>query len=260
MQQKGLIRSSAGAPTTTDSMENGDHPPNPCLGHITEPPFFAVPVGLGANGTRGGLAVDAYSRVLDNGGNPVAGLFAVGEQRPPMGPGYAGSGASLGPALTAAANTFPRAKPPPHKPAPPPSRPSQELHPLLTVTPSTRRRPPRGHFHQYNPPPQATHHCCRLLWACCRMVRVRCLRIPGDDFGKLSFPNSNPVTSVLSALAVFGVAFLARPVGAIIFGHLGDRFGRRVTLSTTILMMGAATACIRASSHLFKYRSGRPRF
>lgn len=62
--------------------------------------------------------------------------------------------------------------------------------------------------------------------------------------GTLFFPNSNPVTSVLSALAVFGVAFLARPVGAIIFGHLGDRFGRRVTLSTTILMMGAATACI----------------
>lgn len=84
---------------------NGDpeHQPNPCLGPIIEAPFFAVPVGLGANGTKGGLAVDAYSRVLDNGGNPIAGLFAVGESAAAlMGPGYAGAGASLGPALTAA--------------------------------------------------------------------------------------------------------------------------------------------------------------
>ncbi|YCH09227.1 FAD-dependent oxidoreductase [Arthrobacter sp. alpha11c] len=84
---------------------NGDetHKPNPCLGPIAQPPFFAVPVVLGANGTKGGLATDHLSRVLDHDGVPVEGLFAVGENAAAlMGPGYAGSGASLGPALTAA--------------------------------------------------------------------------------------------------------------------------------------------------------------
>jgi MHS family proline/betaine transporter-like MFS transporter len=62
--------------------------------------------------------------------------------------------------------------------------------------------------------------------------------------GKLFFPSSDPTTSILSALAVFGVAFLARPVGAVIFGSLGDRLGRRAVLSTTILLMGGATTAI----------------
>ena len=62
--------------------------------------------------------------------------------------------------------------------------------------------------------------------------------------GKIFFPSSDPTTSVLSALAVFGVAFLARPVGAALFGHLGDKLGRRTILSATILLMGGATACI----------------
>ena len=84
---------------------NGDetHQPNPCLGPISRPPYFAVPVVLGANGTKGGLVTDYVSRVLDHDGVPVEGLFAVGESAAAlMGPGYAGSGASLGPALTAA--------------------------------------------------------------------------------------------------------------------------------------------------------------
>jgi hypothetical protein len=84
---------------------NGDeaHRPNPCLGTITQPPFFAMPIALGANGTKGGLVTDEFSRVLDYGNEPVPGLFAVGESAAAlMGPGYAGSGASLGPALTAA--------------------------------------------------------------------------------------------------------------------------------------------------------------
>jgi MHS family proline/betaine transporter-like MFS transporter len=62
--------------------------------------------------------------------------------------------------------------------------------------------------------------------------------------GGLFFPSSNPATSVLSALAVFGVAFLARPIGAILFGSLGDRVGRRIILATTILLMGGATTAI----------------
>jgi MHS family proline/betaine transporter-like MFS transporter len=62
--------------------------------------------------------------------------------------------------------------------------------------------------------------------------------------GKLFFPSSNPTTSLLSALAVFGVAFFARPFGAVLFGHLGDKLGRRTILSITILLMGGATAVI----------------
>jgi succinate dehydrogenase/fumarate reductase flavoprotein subunit len=84
---------------------NGDaeHRPNPCLAPLTEPPFFAVPIRIGANGTKGGLAVDSRSRVLGLDGEPIEGLFAVGEAAAAlMGPGYAGSGASLGPALTEA--------------------------------------------------------------------------------------------------------------------------------------------------------------
>lgn len=84
---------------------NGDeaHQPNPCLGPITEPPYFAVPITLGVNGTKGGLVTDEFSRVLDHSDEPIRGLFAIGESAAAlMGPGYAGSGASLGPALTSA--------------------------------------------------------------------------------------------------------------------------------------------------------------
>jgi MFS transporter, MHS family, proline/betaine transporter len=62
--------------------------------------------------------------------------------------------------------------------------------------------------------------------------------------GKLFFPSTDPTVSVLSALAVFGVAFVARPFGAVMFGHLGDKLGRRTVLAATILLMGGATALI----------------
>ncbi|WP_461163140.1 FAD-dependent oxidoreductase [Arthrobacter sp. R4-81] len=94
---------------------NGDqaHQPNPCLGPITEPPFFAVPITLGANGTKGGLVTDEFSRVLDHRGEPIRGLFAAGESAAAlMGPGYAGSGASLGPALTSAFTLAVKLSPP----------------------------------------------------------------------------------------------------------------------------------------------------
>jgi 3-oxosteroid 1-dehydrogenase len=84
---------------------NGDsrHAPNPCLGTIAEAPFHALPIHLGLNGTKGGLATDACAAVLDAQGRPVRGLFAVGENAAAlMGPGYAGAGASLGPAMVAA--------------------------------------------------------------------------------------------------------------------------------------------------------------
>jgi len=62
--------------------------------------------------------------------------------------------------------------------------------------------------------------------------------------GPLFFPSDNPVTSTLMALATFGVAFLARPLGGIIFGHVGDRLGRKKSLVLTLLLMGVATFAI----------------
>jgi metabolite-proton symporter len=62
--------------------------------------------------------------------------------------------------------------------------------------------------------------------------------------GSLFFPSSNPVTSTLLSLATFGVAFAARPLGGIVFGHLGDRLGRKRSLVVTLLMMGGATFVI----------------
>jgi MFS transporter, MHS family, proline/betaine transporter len=58
------------------------------------------------------------------------------------------------------------------------------------------------------------------------------------------FPEADPVSGLLAAFAVFGVAFLARPAGALVFAHQGDRLGRRRALSATILLMAVATAGI----------------
>jgi metabolite-proton symporter len=63
-------------------------------------------------------------------------------------------------------------------------------------------------------------------------------------FPKLFFPQADALTSTLLSLASYGVAFVARPVGAAIFGHFGDRIGRKYILMVTLLMMGIATFCI----------------
>ncbi|SEG88039.1 Na+/melibiose symporter [Nonomuraea solani] len=60
-------------------------------------------------------------------------------------------------------------------------------------------------------------------------------------FGKIFFPTSAPETSTLLALATFGVGYLARPVGALVLGHIGDRFGRKKVLVSTLVMMGVST-------------------
>ncbi len=62
--------------------------------------------------------------------------------------------------------------------------------------------------------------------------------------GPLFFEPLGPVGANLAALATIGVAFVIRPIGAIVFGHLGDRVGRRTTLIVTITLMGVATALI----------------
>jgi MFS family permease len=63
-------------------------------------------------------------------------------------------------------------------------------------------------------------------------------------FGKLFFPKSDPLVGVLEAFAVFFVGFLGRPIGAAIFGHWGDRIGRKATLIATLLVTGLATVAV----------------
>ncbi|WP_193101671.1 MFS transporter [Brevibacterium aurantiacum] len=62
--------------------------------------------------------------------------------------------------------------------------------------------------------------------------------------GQVFFPSHNHTASLLGAFSTFFVAFAARPVGAILFGHLGDRFGRKKILITTLMLMGASTVSI----------------
>lgn len=63
-------------------------------------------------------------------------------------------------------------------------------------------------------------------------------------FGKLFFPSDDPVTSQLLALASFALAFLIRPIGGIVFAHIGDRVGRKKTLVMTLSIMGLSTVLI----------------
>ncbi|NUR93104.1 MAG: MHS family MFS transporter [Nonomuraea sp.] len=63
-------------------------------------------------------------------------------------------------------------------------------------------------------------------------------------FSKLFFPEVNPTAGVMASFATFWVGFLARPLGGVIFGHLGDRIGRKGTLVATLLLMGTATTLV----------------
>jgi MFS family permease len=65
--------------------------------------------------------------------------------------------------------------------------------------------------------------------------------VTGLVFAKLYFPNSDPLVGTLNAFAVYAVGFIARPIGAAIFGHYGDRIGRKATLIATLMLMGIAT-------------------
>ena len=63
-------------------------------------------------------------------------------------------------------------------------------------------------------------------------------------FPKLFFPAADPATATLASLATFGIAFLARPIGSALFGHFGDRIGRKTTLVMALAMMGISTVSI----------------
>src|SRR6478672_6104223 len=63
-------------------------------------------------------------------------------------------------------------------------------------------------------------------------------------FPRLFFPASDPASATLASLATFAIAFLARPIGSALFGHFGDRIGRKTTLVAALLTMGISTVAI----------------
>ncbi len=65
--------------------------------------------------------------------------------------------------------------------------------------------------------------------------------VTGLVFARLYFPHADPLVASLEAFSVYAVGFLARPIGAAIFGHYGDRLGRKAALIATLLLMGTAT-------------------
>jgi MFS family permease len=68
--------------------------------------------------------------------------------------------------------------------------------------------------------------------------------VTGLVFGKIFFPTSDPLVGLLQAFAVYAVGFIARPIGAVIFGHYGDRIGRKASLIATLLITGLATFAV----------------
>lgn len=63
-------------------------------------------------------------------------------------------------------------------------------------------------------------------------------------FGKVFFPTADPFISTMASFGTFAAGFLARPLGGVIFGHLGDRVGRKKALMATLVIMGLATVGI----------------
>ena len=78
-------------------------------------------------------------------------------------------------------------------------------------------------------------------------------------FGPLFFPASSPSAQLLAAYASFGIAFIARPLGASVFGHFGDRIGRKSTLVASLLLMGGSTHGDRLPADLRRRRAGSRR-
>ena len=68
--------------------------------------------------------------------------------------------------------------------------------------------------------------------------------VAGLVFAKEFFPKSDPLVGTLAAFATYAVGFIARPIGAMIFGHYGDRIGRKAALVATLLLMGIATVLV----------------
>jgi MFS family permease len=69
-------------------------------------------------------------------------------------------------------------------------------------------------------------------------------QVTGLVFGKLYFPASDPLVGTLQAFGIYAVGFASRPIGAAIFGHYGDRIGRKAALIATLLLTGLATFAV----------------
>ena len=78
----------------------------------------------------------------------------------------------------------------------------------------------------------------------------------GLIFGKLYFPNEEPLTATLAAFGTYFIGFVGRPIGAAIFGHYGDRIGRKATLIATLLCMGIATSLLHSYRPTSRSASG----
>src|ERR1700722_4103324 len=63
-------------------------------------------------------------------------------------------------------------------------------------------------------------------------------------FNRLFFPTLDPFAGTMASFATYAVGFFARPLGGVIFGHYGDKIGRKKALMTTLMMMGVATVCV----------------
>jgi 3-oxosteroid 1-dehydrogenase len=75
--------------------------PNPCLRPLTDGPFYAMPIYPGDIGTNGGLLTNDKAQVVDKAGQPIPGLYAIGNNAASaMGESYPGAGVTIGPALT----------------------------------------------------------------------------------------------------------------------------------------------------------------
>jgi 3-oxosteroid 1-dehydrogenase len=75
--------------------------PNPCIAPIAKPPYYAVVIRPGDTGTNGGLVTDEFARVLNQSGDPIAGLYAIGNTAScVMGTTYPGAGGTIGPCMT----------------------------------------------------------------------------------------------------------------------------------------------------------------
>ena len=83
--------------------------------------------------------------------------------------------------------------------------------------------------------------------------------VAGIVFNKLYFPASDPLVSTLLAYATFAVGFVTRPLGGVIFGHFGDRIGRKTMLVMTLMIMGVATVPDRPRADLRRRSASRRR-
>src|ERR671910_193860 len=75
-------------------------------------------------------------------------------------------------------------------------------------------------------------------------LEVEPMSAPALVFNKLFFPGSDPLVGTLLSFLTYAVGFAARPLGALVFGHYGDRLGRKKLLVLSLLLMGGATFCI----------------